>query len=441
VTGLRAAAALAVAAVLASGPTLASGTLTLEQAIESAVENNEDVQILEEHVVKARAVRLQVLSGLLPWLGATASYGFTEEVALDMGGGESRVVVPGKDWGWGVSASLKLLNLGLIPSVSAAGKGVEAADALLEYGRDEVAYATAQAYVTVLFARAAVEVKERLLETRAKRREEVEELLGADEALVLDLKRAELQELQAQQSLEAARVDVDLALDALCLIMGEKPGGEYDLAPLEQSVTLPATAPDEQQMLVDIDEALEERDDLEAKALALSSAKSSKVSGWLDLLPTLSFSATYDQGPKSFRAPNGFTWYVSFNMSWTLFDGGYTAGKIKEASATAAEALLDVTKAGKEVESEVRSAWLLFKLGLTNRETAAKQLEVASAGYEMAEERYKAGLATGLEVEDALDALAEAEMGLLGQEMSLELAWLGYLRASGQFGEFFEVES
>jgi outer membrane protein TolC len=424
-------------------PARASGkALTFEQALEMAGSANEDVAMLGEHVKQARAIRLQVLSGLLPWLSASASIGFTEEVSLEMGGGESRVVVPGEDWGWGGVVSLQLVNLALVPSVYAADKGVDAAEALEAHGTEGVLFATAQSYVTALFADAAVAVRERELETRNKRLEEVEARMQAEQALALDLKRAELQVLEAQQVLESARVDAILAMDALCLLLGEEPGTVFTLAPLETSVAAaPQGAPSEAEVAGEIDQALEERADLEAQQLALKSAKAEKVAGWFSLLPTLSVSASYDQGPESFRAPEGSTWMVSFNMTWSIFDGGYTAGKIMENTSKSSEALLELAQFEKEIKGEVRSTWLLFRLGLANRDTAAKQLEVAADAYEMAEERYRAGVATGLEVDDALDALALAEMGLLGQEMNLQLAWLAYLRASGQFSDIFEVTS
>jgi multidrug efflux system outer membrane protein len=432
--------AMILAATVVVIPRVAGGeTLTFEMALEKAASQNEDVGILAEHVEQARAMRLQVLSGLLPWITATASFGFTEEVVIDTGGGESRVVVPGDDWGWGVQATVTLVDLGLIPSVAAAGKNKQAAEALMEYGREEVLYATAQAYVTALFAHTAVAVREQELETREKRKEEVEELMRADQALALDLKRAELQLLEAQKDLATARVESVLALDALCLLMGEPPGAPYELAPLESLA--PGEPPGEQEAEAQVEQALEGRPDLEAAALSLSAAQSSKISSWLGILPTLSFSATYNQGPESFRSPAGYTWFVSFNATWTLFDGGHSVGEIMETSSKNVEAALELEKSEKEVQSEVRSAWLLFDLGLQNRDIAIKQLEVATATYDMATERYRAGVATGLEVDDALDDLAAAEMGLLGQELNLQLAWLLYLQVSGQFGDVFEVGS
>jgi outer membrane protein TolC len=430
-----------VVAVAAQGQA-SDKALTFEQALAMAGSANEDVAMLKEHVKQARGIRLQVLSGLLPWLSASASIGFTEEVSLEMGGGESRVVVPGEDWGWGGMVSLQLVNLAIVPSVYAADKGVDAAEALEAHGTEGVLFATAQSYVTALFADAAVTVRERELETRHKRLEEVEARMQAEQALALDLKRAELQVLEAQQALESARVDAILAMDALCLLVGEEPGTVFELAPLETSTAAaPQGAPSEAEVAGEIEEALDDRADLEAQQLALKSAKAEKVAGWFSLLPTLSISASYDQGPESFRAPEGSTWMVAFSMTWSIFDGGYTAGKIMENTSKTSEALLELAQSEKEIKGEVRSTWLLFRLGLANRDTAVKQLEVAADAYEMAEERYRAGVATGLEVDDALDALALAEMGLLGQEMNLQLAWLAYLRASGQFSDIFEVAS
>ncbi len=415
------------------------GSLTLEQALAMAREGNQDLGILAEHLEKSEAVRVQVLSGMLPWITASASVGFAQEVTMSTSGG-TNVIVPGTDWGFGGKVSLALLHPSLYPALVASGKSVKASSMLLDHGTEQVLYATAQSYVTAAFADAAVVVRTLQLETREKRLEEVEARLEADDALLLDVSRAELQLLQSKKALETARVDAMLAMDALCLIMGQKPGTSYKLAPLQgTAAAAPEVPPTEVEMQAQLEEASGNRSDLDALELAVEAAKAQKLSSWFGLLPALSVSASYDKGPESFRAPDGVSWTVSFNMTWVLLDGGYTAGKILEQSSETEEALLSFEKAGNTVESEVRAAWLLFGLAITNRDTAIKELEVSGKVVEMAEEKYKAGLASGLEVDDALDELAVAEMGLLGQEMNLQLAWMEYLRASGQFEEVFGI--
>lgn len=413
------------------------GSLDLASALEMARENNEDLAILAEHVKQSKALSIQVLSGMLPWITATASVGFTEEVVFGSGD-EARVVIPGTDWGWGGSVTLTLVDPSVYPALVSSTKNVKASKSIFEQGVEDTLYYTAQAYVTAVFAEAAVKVRQRELETRQQNLDEVRARLEADEALLLDVSRAELQVLESQQALEAARVDAVLAMDSLCLLMGQEPGTPYSLAPMDGSVLdVPTAPPTEAELSAQLEKAQEQRDDLDALDLTVQAYKAQKLSSWFGLLPTLSFSATYDQGPESFRSPDGINWMVTFNMTWVLLDGGYTAGKIKQSSSQMLEAELSYKKTQKEVDSQVRTAWLLFDLAITNRDTAIKKLQVAEKSWEMAHEKYQAGLLSSLEVEASMDDLAEAEMQLLGHEMNLQLAWMEYLRASGQFTEVF----
>jgi outer membrane protein TolC len=416
------------------------GPINIVEAMERARDRNEDVAILAEHVKQAGAVRVEILSGMLPLLTASASYGFNKEVKKEIGGGESMLIQPGESWSLGGQASIGLLDPSLFPSLAAAGKTKKASEALLEAGEEEVLHATAQAYVTALFAEEAVLVRERELVTRKAHRDRVEALLAADEALALDLKRAELDVLSAESALASARVDVSLAMDALSALMGDDPGTPWQLAPLSASLPPPPVAPLSPDEMADGTKAgIAGSPGLAAQELLQASTKLHAVSGGLSILPKLSLVAAYDKMPSSFRSPDGYTWSVTFNLSWTLFDGGLTAASVKEGLSKATEAMLEKEKAEKALKAGVHSAWLKFNLALQNRDTAAERLDVAVQAKEMAEERYAAGLATGLEVDDALDALAASDLGLVGEEMNVTLAWLEYLRSSGQFMEFFEA--
>ncbi len=409
------------------------GDISIVEAMQRALDHNEDIGILAEHVKQASAVRVQVLSGLLPWIQASGHYGFEKEVSTEIG-----VIQPATAWGYGGQISMGLLDPSLFPALAAAGKTKKATGLLLESGKESILVATAQAYVTLLFAREAVSLREAELATREAHRDDVAARLEADEALALDLKRAELDVLDARSALASARVDQAPALDAPCAPLGDDPRTPWSAVSLATTFPPPPDSP-----LTDSDLASGTESGLDSPALAaqdlmLQSSKLHSISGGLSFLPSVAIVASYDKGPKSFRSPDGSSWAVTFNLSWTLFDGGKTVGKVMEGVSKASEALLETSKMETSQKAAVHASWLRFNLALENRDTAAQRVDLALASRQMAEERYAAGLATGLEVEDALDAYAAASMGLAGEEMNLTLAWLDYLVASGQFMEFFE---
>ena len=100
---------------------------------------------------------------------------------------------------------------------------------------------------------------------------------------------------------------------------------------------------------------------------------------------------------------------ASVGVSWNIFDSGVTRGAIEEAEAERDIALLNVQKAEETIDLNLRKAYLNMREAekrFTSTEDAVAQ---AREDYYIASERYRAGEGILLDIIDAQTALASAE--------------------------------
>jgi outer membrane protein len=99
---------------------------------------------------------------------------------------------------------------------------------------------------------------------------------------------------------------------------------------------------------------------------------------------------------------------VSFNLNWTVFDGGARKNRAAQAQADihAAEAQTNLKK--NQVADEVWAAYSNLNTAFRQHKTAIALLEAASQSYDAALESYKYGLRNLLDVTAAQRSLAQA---------------------------------
>ena len=107
------------------------------------------------------------------------------------------------------------------------------------------------------------------------------------------------------------------------------------------------------------------------------------------------------------------------NAVWTLFDNGYTSGRVAEAQAGVEQAKLAVDDLKNGIDLQVRQAYLEVTQAQA-RVSAAKQLAVLSAeNLRLAQVRYRGGVGTALELQDAELNNRTAQQQLTSAESAL----------------------
>ena len=164
-----------------------------------------------------------------------------------------------------------------------------------------------------------------------------------------------------------------------------------------------------------INRGFAERPDLMQQAAEIRASNATLKEARAAYYPSLSFNVS-PAVPSLYAIQRPFDWAhtadltgrVSFNLKWTVFDGGARKSRAAQAQADihAAEAQTNLKK--NQIADEVWTAYSNLNTAFRQHRTAIALLEAASQSYDAALESYKYGLRNLLDVTAAQRALAQA---------------------------------
>ena len=223
-------------------------------------------------------------------------------------------------------------------------------------------------------------------------------------ALPSDVTQAQTNVSSAVLNVTAADVNVTIARTTLANQMGVDP--RIPLRP----------AADSQQLF---DLALEKRPELafaesaiRANVFAIEAARRGNV-------PTISANIQYVAFGDRFY-PNQTTLNFLLTLSWNPFDGGATAGRVKQAEETLVISRVQLENYRNQVIMEVSQAYANLRGAEQRVLTSQLQVASAKATVDIAAARYRAGLGTFLELVDAQQAALQSGINLVTAQLNLE---------------------
>lgn len=385
--------------------------IALPLALQELRDRNEDWRIVRERIEQARAMRRETRARLLPQLNAGASTSYNgEEVALG-----DRVVRPLVDWSVTGSASLTLFDGSVYPLVGQATRNLEIAELDAEWAERSLLFEVEAAYYELDAAQRDVDIATQTVALRQVYVDRATALEASGVALPLDVARATVQKLEAEQALIEAETRVGIAANALAVLLGREPTGALRAQPSVAAPTPPQTAA-----------ALSDRPDLEAGARAIDAAKSLETSRWWSLAPRLDLRSDLRYGPPSFTAPDGVVWSLTLGLSWLLYDGGARYARIQAAESHVREAELRQSQRERYARADIADALRTWQTAHRAITVAEQQVAVAKQAYEMTVARFDSGLATSIEVTEASDQLFRAESTLSNARLTTDIAAARY---------------
>lgn len=385
--------------------------ITLETALEEALGANEDFAILAERVVQARTATREARAALLPQLSAGASTSYTgQEVVVS-----DRVVQREIDWGITGSATLTLFNGAAYPLVAQAKRSLEATEFEAQWQGRALTFEVESAYYRLAAAQRALTIATATVELRQAYADQATALEASGIALPLDVARATVQLLEAQQAVLEAETNVGVSANALAVMLGREPTGQLRAAP-----TAPSDGPP------DGGELNRERADLLANAQRVDAARALRSSRWWALAPTLGVGSNLRYGPPSFSSPRGLGWSVTLSLTWLLYDGGARYARIEAAESMLRETELRQQQLERYAVAGVQDALRQWQTAHRAIEVAQQQSEVARQAYDMTVARFQSGLATSIEVTESSDQLFRAESALSAAQLADDVAAARY---------------
>jgi outer membrane protein TolC len=412
-------------------PLLASQdrALTLDEAVNLALERNERALATREDVKAADARVARARSFFLPTIMTTGTY---QRRAYEVKRlvGDTEVVIQRFN---GLSNTLGL-NLTLFDARSFAGLSAVRAQrnadvAAAAESRRQLAFEVSQAFLATLGTARVQEASNRRLAFARQSLEAARARYAAGLTSINDVTRAELEYATAEVGVTQVKGQVETSILQLGYLLDAPDAVRGRLVVPEFLIEAASAEAANSQALVE--EALARRLDVGSLRWEASSQRTLAKVPLLGWIPSLSASGQYRITNEASFNNRNWNWNVGATLSWTLFDGLARFSDQRERKALARLADLDVQAATRRVDVEVREALV----SLDNQRASLKQAsvahEVAKKNAAETAELYRQGLASALEVADANVSLFEAEVGLVQQRYGLGVAFLNLEAALG----------
>lgn len=249
--------------------------------------------------------------------------------------------------------------------------------------------------------------------------------------------RAEVELAGAKPRLIRAQNSFRIAKSKLATLMGcdiSKAVGE-DI-PIELAGSLEAEAePFSLELPVAIAQARERRPEIGALGKTVGLRDEAILQARAGYKPSVQLVGGYGSRSSTFstdlsRDISG--WSAGAQMSWDIFDGLLTKGKVDEAKARLQKARVDLDDTERRIELEVRTAYSYFVEAREVLESQKKVGEQADEALRLARARSEAGTGTQLDVLNAQTALTEARTTQIQALHDFAVARARLERAIGQ---------
>jgi outer membrane protein TolC len=379
--------------------------LSLADAIRRALDEGTAARLATARTAEAEALALEARSALQPQLSAgsqfanntlnLATFGFSVP-------GQPNVTAPFNVVDFHVTLAMNIIDLAAKRRYEAARAGVRVSEEDRRRTENEVAAAVASLYVSVGRSSARIDEIRANVDLFQRLRQLAVDQKNAGVGTRLDTTRADVQLARQQQALLVATNQRDLARLALLRAVGADLGTDVVLTDDWSQGTIPVPP------LADaLSAARQGRPELSvfeqrvrAAALRLEAARAER-------LPTVAAQAQAVESGNRFQ---DLEWSrtVGAVVNVPLFTGRRIEARTAEARAQQEQILLQQKDAERQVEQEVRQALLQWENARSRVELANQGVKLAQDELEQASDRFKAGVAPSIEVDNAQTSLVAA---------------------------------
>ncbi len=392
-------------------PAWISQPLSLTDCMNLALQQNASILKAKNDLEASHGVVVQTRAVALPQLTATGQFKDTDPNAIENFPG---TVVPDKNWNAGVQIVQTIYEGGkLVAALRAAGATKQQALAQFQTVVADTLLDTRIAYYDVLLAAQEITVHEASVNLLQKELEDQQHRYDAGTVPKFNLLRADVAVANERPNLIQARNNYRIAKNNLSNLLGYNlPREIWEDVPLNLTDALEA-APYEIKLPDAIEQALEKRTELVALRKTEELQKLNIVNAKSGYKPTVQLFAGYDWYNSQFIDPTdlGYSihgWNAGAQLSWNIFDGLLTHGKVVQAEALYEKSKTDLTDQSRQIELQVRTAYSDF---IEAREVLESQKTVQAEAEEALNEaraRADAGTGTQLDVLDAETSLTQA---------------------------------
>ena len=414
-------ATLAAAVLLSNTAFAAEGmTLTLDEAISLALENNRLIEQSEEDREAAR----WNLSAVRRRAGLNFSWSSTLN---RIGGRYYRRSQRDTHDRARAASKFQDINMKLYPSYEnenynslnitmplytggqlenqreAARYNLNTADLTLENSRQTVKYQAAAAYYQVLQQKSLVNVQEEAVQLLEEHLRNVAIQYEVGTVAKSDVLATSVQLANSQQALTSAQGNYQTAVAQLNNVLGLPVDTEIAASSEINFVRYDMSEAD------CLEYALSHRPDGIAASYAVKQAQAQTAASKSGYRPQVNAVVSGSMSGENVFGTNhnAEQWAVGFQMSWNIFDNGVTAAQVQQYKSVERKAESQARQQIEQIELEVRSAYIALKTAEKNIATTAAAVDKAEEEFAIAQVRYVEGVDTNLNVMNAQEKVVE----------------------------------
>ena len=394
-----------------NAPAWLSRPLSQADCINIALAQNANILKAKSELEATAGVVIQTRAVALPQLTASSAVKHTEPQAIES---YPNSVPPNNNWNAGIQLVQEIYSGGkLMAAVKAASATKKQSIAQYQTQVADTLLAVRLAYYDVLLAAQQIIVNEASVKLLQKELNDQQRRFDAGTVPHFNVLRAEVALANAKPALFHANSQYRISKNALANLLGYNlPRAVLENIPL--NLTDNFDVADWNMALPDaIQQALDRRTELQDLRQQVELQKLNVVTAKSGYKPTVSAFTGYNWNNSQFTDPNNLSytihgWNVGGQLTWAIFDGALTVGKVKQSQALYKKSQTELEDRSRQIELNVRTAYSDFLEAKEVLDSQIKVQEQAEEALREANARFDAGTGTQLDVLDAETSLTQA---------------------------------
>jgi len=365
---------------------------------------NNDLQASQGLVITTRAVAL-------PTVQATGQYKKSDPNSIENFGAFAQ---PDQNWNTGIQLVQNIYEGGVLSAALKAARATKA-QALAQYQTTlaDTLLNVEVAYYDVLLAAQQITVNDASVKLLQKQLDDQQSRFNAGTVPRFNVLQAEVAVANERPALIKAKNDYRNSKNSLSNLLGyDLPRSVWEDIPLNLTDTL-NDRPYNVNLPDAIQKALEQRSELKALRKTAELEELSIVNAQAGYKPTVSVFAGYTWHNAQFTPPVDLDhdidgWNAGAQVTWNIFDGLASHGRVVQAKAQFEKAKTDVIDQSRQIELQVRTSYSDFIEAKETLDSQEKVLEEAEESLREARSRSDAGTGTQLDVLNSETSLTQA---------------------------------
>jgi NodT family efflux transporter outer membrane factor (OMF) lipoprotein len=415
----------------------ALGDAVLNDLVQRALDANPNLGIAQARLQQSRAALNLEQANALPSVGASALAGHARLPPVNLGGSSNSS---------GSSSSLNLYSLGFDATweadlfgghrraVQAANATAEAAEASLADVQVSLEAEVANAYINLRDRQRRIQLADESIRAQEQMATLTRQRLERGTASNLDLIRVQNQLDGTRSDQVPLQADMESYLNQLATLVGQEPGTLDAVLVAKANAENAMPLPPAQVAVGDPQTLLRRRPDIRAaeRTLAADTAKIGQAEAArypsLKLFGVIGLGGTH---PSDLTKLDDFALVAAPMLSWNFLDFGRNKARVTQAERVRDEAEMKYRQSVLEALRDAEDSLSRFRYGRVTVATVARTKASADRALDLAQQRYRAGTGTLIEVLDTTRQQISAQQNLSQAEAALTRSFVGIQKALG----------